>query len=137
METMDYNSLIQNDIIDPTLDLIISNKQYDWDWYVLTSKNKFKPTAEILLDNIDYSVNWAHLSLQDNQSLWSNIDLLDEILHHEDIIKEIDWYQVSGRPYFPIDSTIIDCLPLDKLNWKLLSSRKGILEIPRPFMLSL
>lgn len=124
----DYNSLIQNDIIDPTLDLIISNKQYDWDWYVLTSKNKFKPTAEILLDNIDYSVNWAHLSLQDNQSLWSNIDLLDEILHHEDIIKEIDWYQVSGRPYFPIDSTIIDCLPLDKLNWKLLSSRKGILK---------
>ena len=85
--------MIQNDIIDPTLDLIISNKQYDWDWYVLTSKNKFKPTAEILLDNIDYSVNWAHLSLQDNQSLWSNIDLLDEILHHEDIIKEIDWYQ--------------------------------------------
>ncbi len=93
--------MIQNDIIDPTLDLIISNKRYDWDWYVLTSKNKFKPTAEILLDNIDYSINWAHFIVTGNQSLWSNIDLLNEILHHEDIIEEKRLVSTLWKTIFP------------------------------------
>lgn len=123
----DYNVLLRNNKIEASVELVNAIKNYEWDWFELTSKEHFKPTADMLLAQFNKNINWEYLSQQDNQALWSDIKLLKRLANREDLALKIDWYTMTSRNYFPIDMNIIDALPLSKLNWKALSGRKAIL----------
>lgn len=122
----DYNTLMRNNLIDVSLDMVDSMKDYPWDWYELTSKANIYPKPTFLLKHINNNLNWKFLSQQDNQALWGQADFITTIAKDKGISGQIDWYIISSRDYFPL--IVLTDLPSNALNWKALSARKGIFK---------
>lgn len=122
----DYNSLMKKDLIDISFEMVDAKRDYPWDWYELTSKENLYPKASFLLKHLDEHINWKFLSCQNNQGLWRQADFISTIATDRDISRQVDWWTISSRAYFPL-VTLRD-LPVDSLNWKVLSARNDIYE---------
>jgi hypothetical protein len=123
----DYNWLIKNDKIKGTIKLVEQKPDYDWDWYVVSSKDTFIPDAKFIYEHIASTLNWNRLSEQDNQSLWGNKQLIKDLVKNCDIFGQLNWYAITSRTYFPVAPDVMSLLPLDSLNWNVLSSNGSVL----------
>lgn len=123
-----YNSLIQRNVVDATLDLVESKPDYNWDWQLISSSKSFLPTASFLVENISNDFNWKCLSQINNPKIWGSENLILSVLQREDISSQIDWQVLSSYDCFPLTKEILLHAPVEQLNWKTLSSRKSIIK---------
>ena len=126
----DYNSLLDRQVLTATMALVESKPDYKWDWQMLTSQSGFIPSAKFIYDHINDNLNWFALSQQDNQDVWGDEKLIFSLAKQSIISAEIDWMKVSSHGYFPITESVLESVPLNKLNWKILSSRKAVVQYP-------
>lgn len=124
----DYNSLLDRQVLTATMALVESKPDYKWDWQMLTSQSGFIPSAKFIYDHINDNLNWFALSQQDNQDVWGDEKLIFSLAKQSIISAEIDWMKVSSHGYFPITESVLESVPLNKLNWKILSSRKAVVQ---------
>lgn len=122
-----YNNLIERNIIKVTFQLVEEKPSYQWDWNLVSSKKSFVPNVDFLMSHIGCDINWKVLSQQDNQQVWSNEKFIKEVASNEVICQQIDWEKLSSQRYFPIRKGIFNILPLNKLNWNVISERKEII----------
>lgn len=122
----DFNDLAKRHIINIDLQLVEKMPNYPWDWQMVSSSPSFNPTSEFLLSHIKYDLNWEALSSQDNDKAWSDEHLILVVASNATICKQIDWYSLSSKNYFPLTYSILHTVPANKLNWKRLSGRKAI-----------
>lgn len=123
----DFNKLIENGKVKPTLQLVEDMPNYPWNWQLVTSStSSFYPTARFLLLHLDCDLNWRLLSLQDNPKTWSDEELIIAVAKNDSISNQIDWYHLSSMNGFPITYRVLGFIPVAKINWKHLSSGKSI-----------
>ena len=127
-ENYDYNQMVENGQWLITCQEVEERPDYDWDWEMLCSQKSFKPTAKFLLAFIEKPLNWNVLCHKELGNTWNNEPLLLAISRSE-IKKQIDWYELSSNPEFPISVNLLNNLPLEDLNWDEISKHKGILTI--------
>ena len=125
----DYNSLIERGVVQVSMDIVNKRPDYDWNWQLLSSSKFFYPTADFLIKNLDKDLNWEFLTSQENDSAWSNIELLTLMANKIDRSKNINWNFISSQTVFPIQKELLMILPFDKINWKSISSNKKVIEI--------
>ena len=131
----DYNKLIENGAIKATMQLVEEMPDYPWDWQLVTSSTTtFYPTAQFLLSHIECEINWKLLSSQDNQRAWSEEKLIIAVATNDSICEQIDWHAVSSLKSFPLTDKVLNVIPVDKINWKHLSSRKSIVPFIDDFV---
>ncbi len=123
-----YNILIERNIIKATFELVEEKSNYQWNWNLVSSKKSFIPNVDFLTSHISCDINWKVLSQQENKRVWSNEKFLKEIASNEVICDQIDWQRLSTQQYFPIHKEILNTLPLNKLNWKVISEREEIIS---------
>lgn len=124
----DYNNLLSRHVLTANMSLVESKPDYEWNWQLLTSQSNFVPSAKFIYDHINDCLNWSVLSQQDNQDVWGDEKLISMIAKPYLTSAEIDWMNVSSHSYFPITESVLKSLPLNKLNWKILSNRKAIIQ---------
>lgn len=122
----DYNELIKKRIVDVDLKLIESMPNYPWDWQMVSTSPLFDPTLDFLLTHLNDDLNWKAISKQDNHKAWGSKVLVLDVASDPSISKQIDWYCLSSRQYFPLSEDILKAVPVKELNWKCLSGRKAI-----------
>lgn len=123
----DYNILIKKGAVKATMQLVEKKPDYPWDWKLVTSSaSTFYPTAQFLLSHLECDMNWRLLSLQDNQRAWSEEKLIIAVAKNDSICDQIDWYAISSLKSFPLTDEVLRAIPVDKINWKHLSSIKSI-----------
>lgn len=126
-EEYNYNALIAKGEYKVTQeDIEIYHPYYKWDWRLVSESESFVPTANFMLSHIDENINWRNLSKRGIQSLWSSEAIIVNVAQKSNICKDIDWYKLSSLQYFPITKPVFLNIPLSKLNWEILSARKGI-----------
>ena len=125
----DFNALIERKAIKVTMEFIEERPDYKWDWFLVSSMDSFCPSSKFLLDHLSQNLNWNFLSKQDNSKAWSSEELICTIAQNETISNVIDWGYLSSQKYFPITIKVLESVPLIKLNWKNISSRKSIVSI--------
>lgn len=125
----DFNALVERRAIKVTMELLEEKPDYNWDWFLVSSMDSFWPNSKFLLDHLSQNFNWNFLSKQDNAKAWGSEELICTIAQNETISNEIDWGYVSSQKYFPVTIKVLESVPLNKLNWKILSSRKSMVSI--------
>lgn len=129
-EAYDFNAMMANGTFMVTQEDVESNyPNYNWDWKLVSESSSFTPTGTFILKNLKHNINWSNLSKRDIQSLWSNEALIVKAAENRLICNNIDWYNLSSYPYFPISKQILYKVPLERLNWVCLSSRKNIINV--------
>lgn len=122
----DYNNLIERQVVNANLKLVEAMPYYPWNWQLVSTSSSFYPTASFLLSHLNYDLNWEVLSSQDNREAWSDEMLVLAVAADMSICEHIDWHRLSSRDYFPMTTDVFNTAPIKELNWKRLSSRKGI-----------
>lgn len=125
----DYNALMERHVIKATMELVGSMPDYEWNWFEVSSSKSFYPTKEFLLDKIDEVLNWSLLTTQDNKRAWGSDEVIIAIAQKKEISPKVNWEFLSGLPYFPLNKSVLQYVPLDKLNWSNLSSQKAIITL--------
>jgi hypothetical protein len=125
----DYNNLIERKVIKATLRLVEEKPKYPWNWKTVSSSKTFFPSADFLLKHIKCDFDWSAISRQDNQSAWSDEDLVQSVGSNNSICDQIDWYYLSSQDFFPLTKSTLEKIPLDKLNWECISARKEIISL--------
>lgn len=123
----DYNELVGRHIIDIDLELVQKKPDYPWDWQAISTSSSFIPTVEFLLSHLKCDLNWNAISSQDNQIVWADEKLVLEVASEPSISEQIAWHLISSYDTFPLTDKILRVVPINKLNWKRLSSRKAII----------
>lgn len=78
---------------------------------------------------MDDNLNWDVLSHQDNQKLWGDENLISTLAKESSISNEVDWKYVSSLKYFPLTESVLNNVPINELNWKLISGRKTVIPL--------
>ena len=124
----DYNNLISRQVLIASMALVESKPNYDWNVQILTSQSTFVPSAKFIYDHINDNLNWIVLSQQDNKDIWGDEKLISRLAKEGLISTEINWEAVSAHSYFPITQSVLQSVPINKLNWQILSNRKDIIQ---------
>ena len=125
----DYNDLLKRHVLSATLDIVEAKPDYDWDWQMVTSQSSFVPSSKFIYDHLDDNLNWDVLSHQDNQKLWGDENLISTLAKESSISNEVDWKYVSSLKYFPLTESVLKNVPINELNWKLISGRKTVIPL--------
>lgn len=125
----DYNELLNRHVLAATLDIVEAKPDYDWDWQMVTSQSSFIPSTKFLYNHLDDNLNWTFLSQQDNPKVWSDESLILRLAEDAKISGAIDWEHVSLQKHFPLSKSILEVVPVNKLNWKSLSARKEVIPL--------
>ena len=124
----DYNNLAERQAVNVSLQLVEAMPNYPWDWQMVSTLSSFNPSSTFLLSHMDCDFNWKALSIQDNQDAWNDEKLILAVATNSSISEQIDWQRLSSRDYFPLSKDVFSVVPIKKLNWKRLSSRRGIIR---------
>lgn len=124
-----YNALISNGKWHASISDIKQHPNYKWDWKLLSSSDSFKPTAEFLIRYSDKDWDWHLLSKKDSSKLWSSSSLLMMMASDEKINSQVDWLTLTGRPYFPVNTSLLSLLPDDCVNWDKLSGSESVMNL--------
>lgn len=125
----DYNELVKRHAISVTLDIVNSKPDYEWDWQMVTSQDSFVPSAQFIYEHLHDDLNWSVLSHQNNKKVWGNEKLISRLAKEESISDAIDWRYVSSQAYFPLTESVLQDVPVNELNWKILSGRKAVIPL--------
>lgn len=127
----DFNALIENGTLPVTqwIKQIKLHRDYNWDFYAITSSSEFEPEISFLQLYIDKDLNWEYLSSRDLKNVWNNEKFITQLSTNFAISNRINWNYLSSLNEFPIDKELFMSLPLEHLNWSCLSQQKKIIEI--------
>lgn len=129
----DYNKLIERGVIKVTMSLVAEIPDYEWNLQLLTTSPSFIPKAAWLLENLSEDLNWEYITARENESAWSNEELLREMAVQKDISERVNWKFISEQKSFPLIKELLMILPFDKINWRNISQRKGIISLIEDF----
>lgn len=100
--------------------LIISNKDENWDWQLLSENENSEVTFDLILQLKNKNWNWVSLSKR------KNIELSNEVLLQL-LDKNWNWNYLSQNEYLKFDAEFIAKTNQKPWNWKLVSRHKSFL----------
>lgn len=124
----DYNALIERGVVKINMNIVNEMPDYEWNWQLLTSSASFRPSANFLKDKIHDDLNWSFMTNQENDA-WGDEELLLAMAKEANISEKVNWRFISEQKVFPLRKELLLVLPLEKINWKHISTRKGVIKI--------
>ena len=99
-------------------EFILSTKDKEWNWLVLSENEKINISKELLLELKDKNWNWKAISKQ------KNIDL-DNAMILQLINKDWDWFYLSDNSNLEFNFEFIEHTKTKQWNWKAISRHQS------------
>lgn len=116
----DWKELSENDRIKISKEILIELKHKDWNWYAISQRKNIDFDNEIFIKLLDKDWDWGYLS--NNSKLEFNIEFIEKTKS-----KQWEWKTVSKHKSFLPTLEILSLTADFDLDWKHLSKDKNLI----------